>query len=125
MNLHQRMQHFVLVVSFIMLALSGFALKYPESWLGWLFGSDEAVRRWVHRASGVIMLGGGLVAHHLCHLHPRWPAVGEGFPADMQDVRDVFGNLLYFVGKKPRATRASAGSAMPRNSNTGRWSGAP
>lgn len=105
MNLHQRMQHFLLVLTFIVLALSGFALKYPESWLGWLFGGDEAVRRWVHRVSGVIMLGGG-VWHIIYVLFTRdgRQLVKDFLPA-LQDVRDVFGNLLYFTGKKPHRPR--------------------
>jgi formate dehydrogenase gamma subunit len=105
MNLHQRMQHFVLVVTFIILALSGFALKYPESWLGWLFGGDEAVRRWVHRVAGVIMLGGG-IWHIIYVIFTRdGRQLVKDFLPTLQDVRDVFGNLLYFVGKKPRHPR--------------------
>ena len=105
MNLHQRMQHFVLVVTFIVLALSGFALKYPESWLGWLFGGDEAIRRWVHRVSGVIMLGGGLW-HIIYVIFTRdGRQLVKDFLPNLQDVRDVFGNLLYFVGKKPHHPR--------------------
>jgi len=105
MNLHQRLQHFVLVLSFVILALSGFALKYPDSWLAWLFGSDEAVRRWVHRASGVIMLAGGL--WHVIYAvftHDGRQLVKDFLPKT-QDVRDLFGNLLYFVGKKPHQPR--------------------
>jgi formate dehydrogenase gamma subunit len=105
MNLHQRMQHFVLVVTFVVLALSGFALKYPESWLGWLFGGDEAVRRWVHRVAGVIMLGGG-VWHIIYVIFTRdGRRLVRDFLPGVQDVRDVFANLLYFVGKNPHRPR--------------------
>ena len=105
MNLHQRMQHFVLVVTFVVLALSGFALKYPESWLAWLFGGDEAVRRWVHRAAGVIMLIGG-IWHIIYALFTRdGRQLVKDFLPTFRDVRDVFGNLLYFVGKKPHHPR--------------------
>lgn len=105
MNLHQRMQHFVLVVTFVVLALSGFALKYPESWLGWLFGGDEAVRRWVHRVAGVIMLGGG-VWHIIYVIFTRdGRRLVRDFLPGVRDVRDVFANLLYFVGKNPHRPR--------------------
>ncbi|HSP44007.1 MAG TPA: cytochrome b/b6 domain-containing protein [Luteolibacter sp.] len=105
MNLHQRMQHFVLVVTFIVLAVSGFALKYPESWLGWLFGGDEAIRRWVHRVFGIIMLAGGFW-HIVYVIFTRdGRQLVRDFLPKMQDVRDVFGNLLYFVGKKPHHPR--------------------
>src|SRR5208282_4259809 len=49
MDFSQRAQHFVLAFSFILLALSGFALKFPDSWLAVLLGSDESIRRWGHR----------------------------------------------------------------------------
>lgn len=105
MNLHQRIQHFVLAGSFVLLALSGFALKFPDSWLAWLFGSDEAVRRWLHRTAGVVMLGGGL--WHLVYLITTRD--GRRLAKDMflklQDARDVLANLLYFVGKRPGRPR--------------------
>ena len=105
MNLHQRMQHFVLVASFILLALSGFALKYPDSWLAWLFGSDEAVRRWLHRAAGVVMLAGGL--WHIIYLITTRDGrkLARDFMLRTQDLRDLLANLLYFAGKKPERPR--------------------
>lgn len=110
MNLHQRMQHFVLVISFVLLALSGFALKFPESWVAWLFGSDESIRRWVHRAAGVVMLGGGL--WHVIYITTTRDGrrLVMDFMPKWRDVQDLFGNLLYFVGKKrahPRFGRFS------------------
>lgn len=105
MNLHQRVQHFILVTSFVMLALSGFALKYPDSWLAWLFGADEVVRRWVHRAAGVIMLCGGV--WHVGYLITTRDGrkLARDFMLKPQDIRDVLGNLLYFVGKRSERPR--------------------
>ena len=107
MNLHQRIQHFVLVISFVSLALSGFALKYPDSWLAWMFGSDEVIRRWLHRAAGVMMLAGGL--WHLGYAVTTRD--GRRLVRDLlpcrKDLSDLAGNLLYFVGK--RSTRPSFG----------------
>ena len=100
MNLHQRMQHLVLVVSFIVLALSGFALRFPESWLAWLFGSDEAIRRWVHRVAGVVMISGGV--WHLVYLAITRDGrkLVRDFMPRMEDLRHMAWNLLYFVGKR-------------------------
>ena len=105
MNLHQRIQHFVLVASFVMLALSGFALKYPDSWLAWLFGSDEAVRRWLHRASGVVMLAGGL--WHAVYLVSTRDGrkLARDFMLKPRDLADLCANLLYFAGKQPDRPR--------------------
>ena len=97
MNRSQRLQHFVLVVSFVVLALSGFALKYPDSWLGILLGANETFRRWLHRIAGVMLLGGG--GYHLIYITvtregrqlvkdfwPRW-----------QDAKDMRLNLRYLT----------------------------
>jgi cytochrome b subunit of formate dehydrogenase len=64
-----RAAHALLAVSFIVLAYTGFALKYPEAWwaaplLQW--ESSVGLRGWVHRIAAVVMLGAGLV--HLVHL---------------------------------------------------------
>jgi formate dehydrogenase gamma subunit len=100
MNLHQRIQHFILVASFVMLALSGFALKYPDSWLAWMFGSDEAIRRWLHRAAGVVMLAGGL--WHIGYLIATRDGrkLAKDFMLRPRDLGDFAANLLYFVGKR-------------------------
>jgi formate dehydrogenase gamma subunit len=99
MNLHQRIQHFVLLSSFILLALSGFALKFPDSWLAWLFGSDEAIRRWIHRAAGIVMLGASLW-HAIYIVTTRdGRKLVKDFCPRWQDARDLGSNLLYFVGK--------------------------
>lgn len=66
MNMTQRCQHFVLVVSFVTLAVSGFALRWPDSWISWLLFDNELVRRWVHRSSGVLLLAG--VVWHLFYV---------------------------------------------------------
>jgi hypothetical protein len=55
-----RIAHMMVVVSFPVLVYSGFALKYPESWLvqpivNWETDMDE--RGGVHRAAGVILMG--------------------------------------------------------------------
>jgi cytochrome b subunit of formate dehydrogenase len=64
-----RIAHALLAVSFIVLAYTGFALKYPEAWwaaplLQW--ESSVGLRGWIHRIAAVVMLGAGLV--HLAHL---------------------------------------------------------
>ncbi|MBK9139610.1 MAG: cytochrome b/b6 domain-containing protein [Verrucomicrobia bacterium] len=60
MDLGQRWQHLLLAVSFIILAWSGFALKFPDSWASWLLGADEGIRRWSHRVAALVLVGLGL-----------------------------------------------------------------
>jgi len=56
MNLNQRIQHGVLVSSFVILVISGFALAWPESIFAWPFGPSESLRRLVHRGAGLVMI---------------------------------------------------------------------
>lgn len=66
MNLNQRLQHIVLVVSFTVLVISGFALAWPESPFAWIFGWSEEVRRLVHRIAAVVMIILGI--YHLAYM---------------------------------------------------------
>ncbi|MGE5188444.1 MAG: cytochrome b/b6 domain-containing protein [Gemmatimonadota bacterium] len=96
----QRIQHWCLLASFTVLVVTGFALAYPDSWLGLVFG--ESVRREGHRAAAILLLAVG--AYHAWYV----VATGEGrrafvamtpTPKDVLDVRD---NLRYFLGRAPR-----------------------
>ncbi len=51
--------HFLLFLTFSALVVTGFALKYPDSfWVQWLFslGMNETVRAFIHRSAAVLML---------------------------------------------------------------------
>jgi hypothetical protein len=52
----QRWQHLLLALCFFVLAATGFALKFPDSWLAHLLGSDEPFRRLSHRVAGAALL---------------------------------------------------------------------
>lgn len=101
MTPQQRWQHLLLLISFTVLALTGFALKYPDSWLAWLLGSSESFRRITHRVAGVVMIGVGL--YHIVYVFctkEGW----EGFKAfrpTKQDVYDAIHNMLYYLGRRP------------------------
>jgi hypothetical protein len=66
MNLNQRVQHAVMGISFVVLVISGFALAWPSSWFGLLFGPGEQMRRMVHRIAAVVMMAIG--AYHLGYM---------------------------------------------------------
>ena len=55
MTPRQRLQHAALLVSFFFLALSGFALKYPDSWLAWVLGlaSSTTEASWPRQAARI------------------------------------------------------------------------
>ena len=98
LTFNQRVQHWLLLTSFIALVLSGFALQYPDSWLAALLGGNEYVRRIVHRIAAVIMLAVG--AYHLAYLFLS--KEGRMWLKDMlirgKDFKDVIGNFGYYLG---------------------------
>jgi len=93
-------QHFLLALSFIILAITGFALKYPNSfWAEGLrtFGMSEPIRQWVHRASAVIMIV--LSFYHVAYLFftPRGRDVLKELLPTFKDITDVRENLMYYL----------------------------
>lgn len=108
LSANQRAQHWLLLTSFIVLVLSGFALQYPDSWLGWLLGNSEFLRRIIHRVAAVVMLLVG--TYHLLYL--ALSKEGRLWVKDMlprlKDVRDVVANFGYYLGatrRKPKIAR--------------------
>ena len=108
MSFSQRWQHALLAGSFIILAITGFALKFPDSWVAKLMGSSEPFRRWAHRISGVLLLVIG--AYHIIYVLSTKDGrrlVKDLFPIK-KDVADVWGAVRYLVGlstEKPKIGR--------------------
>jgi formate dehydrogenase gamma subunit len=108
MNLSQRLQHVILATSFIALAVTGFALKFPDSWVAKLLGANEMFRRWSHRVAGIILLVVGL--YHIYYLLTKKEGrqlVKDLFPT-RKDLADVIGSVRYLAGlsaEKPRIGR--------------------
>ena len=101
MTASQRWQHFILAGSFIVLALTGFALKFPDSFLATLLGSSEPFRRWTHRVAGIVMLLIG--AYHLIYLlttRDGRKLVADLFPVK-KDLADVIQAVRYLTGLSP------------------------
>ena len=108
MTTSQRWQHFILATSFIVLAVTGFALKFPDSWLAKILGSCEPFRRWAHRVAGIVMLAIG--AYHLIYIlatRDGRKLVADLFPVK-KDALDVFQAVRYLAGlskDKPKIGR--------------------
>src|SRR5258708_5425119 len=66
MSANQRWQHLVLLTSFIILVITGFALKYPDSWLPHMLGLSESLRSIVHRIAGAVLIAAGL--YHMFYI---------------------------------------------------------
>lgn len=110
----QRRQHFTLLTSFILLVLTGFALKYPESFLGLVF-INETVRSYLHRIAGTVLIA--VSVYHVFYMiryKEGRKLVLDLLPTyeDALDIRDV---LLYYLGlseKKPEFRRFSYAEKM-------------
>jgi formate dehydrogenase gamma subunit len=108
MSLSQRLQHMVLAVSFITLAVTGFALKFPDSWISRMMGSSEEFRRYSHRVAGVVLLAAG--AYHIYYLLRK--REGRQLVIDLmpraKDLTDLAQAGKYLTGvsdQKPRIGR--------------------
>ena len=123
MTINQRWQHLILLSSFIILVITGFALRFPGSWFAELLGMGEELRSIVHRVAGVALIGAGIYhAFYLAVTHDGRRLIRDLMPAP-QDAFDAFGVLRYYLGltaRKPKFGRFTYGEKR----NTGRWSGA-
>jgi formate dehydrogenase gamma subunit len=94
-------QHYSLVLVFIVLVVTGFALKYPTSWLfNWLewVGMTETIRQNTHRTAGVILLilGGYHVVYLLATERGRY-ALGA-MALRLGDIKEAARNIQYNLG---------------------------
>jgi formate dehydrogenase gamma subunit len=108
MNFSQRWQHAALALSFITLAVTGFALKFPDSGLAAMLGSSEPVRRWIHRIAGIVLLLTGL--YHLIHVVTTREGrrlIKDLFPVkkDLADLGCALRYLIGFSDEKPKIGR--------------------
>jgi cytochrome b subunit of formate dehydrogenase len=113
-----RVAHGLLIVSFILLVYTGFALTYPESWwaqplLQW--EESLGLRGWLHRGAALAMLAA--LAIHFVHLlvsrrartciAQMWPRL-----SDLEEVRE---KILYLAGRRaepPPAPRVGYAEKM-------------
>lgn len=103
MSLGFRIAHALLAGSFIVLAYTGFALKYPESWwasalLHW--EDSFGLRGGIHRAAAIVMLAavGVHVVHLLLDRRAR-RAIGSMWPG-RHDWVELKERVAWLVGRK-------------------------
>lgn len=98
MATNQRWQHLVLLISFFVLVLTGFALKYPDSWFASALGLSERLRSITHRIAGVVMIVAGL--YHLFYLvlsHSGRKLICDVAPRP-KDAADALDTMRYYLG---------------------------
>jgi formate dehydrogenase gamma subunit len=108
LTLNERTQHVLLLVSFIMLVVTGFALKYPHSfWAEPLVQWEKNIplRGWIHRLAGVVLMVGSV--YHVIYLITK--SDGRRWVKDMlpkvRDVREAVQTVGYNLGYRSSLPR--------------------
>ena len=108
----ERWQHGWLVISFLILAYSGFALKYPESWwaLPFAWAGGEAIRRNVHRIAALVF--SFVAIFHFCYIafsQRGWARLKTLLPEkrDLSDPIKLFLFNLRLIQERPALKRFS------------------
>lgn len=101
MNLHFRIAHWLVVASFPVLVVSGFALKYPGAWWAQPLDHWESrllFRGLVHRVAAVVLLAS--LGYHIVHLIlvRRDRAMLRHMIPDLTDARALSQMFLYNLG---------------------------
>ncbi|HEY1731859.1 MAG TPA: cytochrome b/b6 domain-containing protein, partial [Terriglobales bacterium] len=97
MSLGQRIQHLTLLLSFFTLVFTGFALRYPQSWLAIIF-VNELVRSYIHRIAGVVLIAVSLF--HLWYViaKPEGRQLIKDMLPDWKDVTDARDAFRFYLG---------------------------
>ncbi len=116
MNTSEVVQHWVLMLSFIVLVITGFALRYDQAW--WsvvLFGWDRGftVRGIIHRVAGSVLIF--VSFWHVVYLFgPRGRHLMRDMVATRKDVADVMENAMHFLGLRPNRAQFGRFSYMEK-----------
>jgi len=110
MSVNQRWQHLILLTSFLVLVLTGFALRFPNSWIAELLGNGngEKLRSIIHRIAGVVLIAAGFyhIAYALVTREGR--KLIRDFTPVPRDIFDLIGTMRYYLGlsaNKPKYAR--------------------
>lgn len=102
MGLHFRIAHFLVILSFPTLVVTGFALTYPEAWwaaplLGWETG--QGFRGGLHRLAAIVLILS--FAYHLVHLavSKKDRVILRQMLPRLKDATDVLGVVRYNLGR--------------------------
>jgi cytochrome b subunit of formate dehydrogenase len=110
MTVNQRWQHLVLLTSFIVLVITGFALKFPYSGLAEALAMGEKLRSIVHRVAGVILIGAGIYHVFYLAMTAEGRRLSREFAPGPKDAFDAWATMRYYLGlggEKPKFGRFS------------------
>jgi cytochrome b subunit of formate dehydrogenase len=102
---HERIQHAALMVSFTLLVITGFMLRYPDAW--WVAVIRKASvhafewRSWIHRIAGVVLLVAGGWHFGYLAFTVRGRILFHDLLPRRRDFTDPISVLKYNVGLAP------------------------
>ena len=104
MGLNERWQHFILVAMFIVLAYTGFSLKFPQTWWSCVFFGHGDWLRWGHRGAGLAY--SALALYHIYYLFftqkGRWQLIALSFnKKDLLQIGQTFQYYFNLRKNKP------------------------
>ena len=114
MTVHERLQHATLVISFTLLVITGFMLRYPEAW--WVVAIRDVssrafvARSFIHRLAGVALIAAGLWHAGYLIFKPDGRRLFRDLLPAWRDFTDPWKVLRYNLGfapEKPRFGRFS------------------
>lgn len=118
LTFNETMQHWLLAISFVVLVVSGFSLRFSEAWwvqmlFGWGGGKGFEIRGLVHRVAAVAFIICCL--WHIGYLGTRrgrhWFKDMLARPHDLAQIKD---SALYFLGVRPHRPRFGRFSYMEK-----------
>ncbi len=107
-TLNQRIEHIIFFATFILLAYTGFPLKFPDEWWSrWMIASVGGFdnRTFIHHTSGLLMIGVSIyhVVYHVALEKPRFDILFN--PKDLQDFSKQLRYFLRYSDERPRFGR--------------------
>ncbi len=118
LTVNETMQHWALAISFIVLVLSGFALRFSDAWwvralFGWGDGRGFELRGLIHRIAAVILIGVS-IWHVLYLLTARGRQMLREMLPRRSDIRHLRENIAFFVGRSKAPPRFQRFSYMEK-----------
>lgn len=118
LTVNETMQHWALAISFVVLVLSGFALRFSDAWwvqflFGWGDGRGFEFRGLIHRIAAVVLLSVSLW-HVLYWVTARGRLMLREMMPRMSDIRHLYENIKFFMGRNATAPRFRRFSYMEK-----------
>jgi cytochrome b subunit of formate dehydrogenase len=117
-TVNETLQHWLLAISFIVLVISGFSLRFSEAWwvqilFGWGDGQGFLFRGAVHRTAAIAFILCSVWHGLFLTSHRGRGMIRDMFPekSDLIHLRD---NALYFLGRRKHSARFKRFSYMEK-----------